>query len=75
MDAVPSLLGQVPHSEHQRALKEHNLVYSMSAVGSCADYAAMESFFGFRKRERVNWQKYPSRGVRGADDQTRLSVC
>ena len=29
-----------------------------SAVGSCADNAAAESFFGVLKRERVNHQHY-----------------
>lgn len=39
--------------EYQRCLKGHNLVSSMSAVGSCADNAAAEGFFVMLKRERV----------------------
>jgi len=31
---------------------------STSAVSSCYDNAAAESFFGFIKRERVNRRKY-----------------
>lgn len=42
--------------EYQRFLDGHNLVCSMSAVGSCADNAAMGGFFGLLKRERVNRQ-------------------
>ena len=44
---------QFTSSEYQRFLKSHNLVCSMSAVGSCADNAAMEGFFGMLKRERI----------------------
>ena len=33
----------------------------MSAVGSCADNAAAEGFFGLLKRERVNRRQYQSR--------------
>jgi transposase InsO family protein len=33
----------------------------MSAVGSCADNAAAESFFGVLKRERVNRHHYRTR--------------
>jgi putative transposase len=32
--------------EYQRLLKGHNLTCSMSGVGSCADNAACEGFFG-----------------------------
>ncbi len=53
----------VPHSdrgcqftsdEYQRFLQGHQLLCSMSAVGTCADNAAAESFFGLLERERVN---------------------
>ena len=37
---------QFTSGEYQRFLKGHNLICSMSAVGSCADNAAMEGFFG-----------------------------
>jgi len=39
----------------------------MSAVGSCADNAAAESFFGGLKRERVNRQHYRTRAEARAD--------
>ena len=39
----------------------------MSAVGSCADNAAAESFFGRLKRERVNRQHYQTRAEARAD--------
>jgi len=39
----------------------------MSAVGSCADNAAAESFFGVLKREQVNWQSYQTRAEARAD--------
>jgi putative transposase len=32
----------------------HHITCHMSAVGSCADNAAAESFIGVLKRERVN---------------------
>jgi putative transposase len=40
--------------EYKRFLKGHNLVWSMSAVRSCADNALVEGFFGILKRERVH---------------------
>ncbi len=49
---------QFTSGEYQHFLQEHNLICSMSAVGSCADNAAMEGFFGMLKRERVNRRKY-----------------
>jgi len=49
---------QFTSDEYQRFLKQHNVICSMSAVGSCADNAAAESFFGVLKRERVNRQFY-----------------
>ena len=39
--------------EYQQFLADHNLICSMSAVGSCADNAAEEGFFGLLQRERV----------------------
>ena len=39
----------------------------MSAVGSCADNAAAESFFGRLKRERVNRRRYRTRAEARAD--------
>lgn len=49
---------QFASDEYQRFLAKHNLTCSMSAVGSCADNAAAESFFGVLKRERVNRRYY-----------------
>jgi len=49
---------QFTSDEYQRFLVGHNLTCSMSAVGSCADNAAAESFFGMLKRERVNRRQY-----------------
>jgi len=46
---------------YQDYLAEHGLVSSMSAVGSCADNAAAEGFFGRLKRERVNRRRYITR--------------
>ena len=45
---------QFSSEEYQRFLEAHQMICSMSAVGSCADNAAAESFFGVLKRERVN---------------------
>lgn len=39
----------------------------MSAVGSCADNAAAESFFGVLRRERVNRRQYRTRAEARAD--------
>jgi putative transposase len=58
---------QFTSGEYQRFLKGHNLICSMSGVGSCADNAAMEGFFGMLKRERVNRRKYRTRAEARAD--------
>lgn len=58
---------QFTSGEYQRFLKGHNLVCSMSAVGSCADNAAMEGFFGLLKRERVYRRIYRTRAEARAD--------
>ena len=52
---------QFTSDEYQRFLRDHGLVSSMSAVGSCADNAAAEGFFGRLKRERVNRRSYRTR--------------
>lgn len=39
----------------------------MSAVGTCADNAGVEGFFGRLKRERVNRRRYPTRAEARAD--------
>ena len=58
---------QFTSGEYQRFLKGHNLICSMSAVGSCADNASMEGFFGMLKRERVNRRIYQTRAEARAD--------
>ena len=58
---------QFTSEEYQQFLKGHSLVCSMSAVGSCADNAAVEGFFGMLKRERVNRRQYLTRSQARAD--------
>jgi putative transposase len=58
---------QFTSEEYQRFLAGHNLVCSMSSVGSCADNAAAEGFFGLLKRERVNRRRYQTRAEARAD--------
>ena len=53
--------------EYQRFLQGHQIRSSMSAVGTCADNAAAESFFGLLKRERVNRRQYRTRTEARAD--------
>lgn len=58
---------QFTSHEYQRFLADHNIICSMSAVGSCYDNAAAESFFGLLKRERVNRRRYVTRADARAD--------
>jgi len=58
---------QFTSDEYQRFLKDHNVICSMSGVGSCADNAAAEGFFGRLKRERVNRRRYQTRTEARAD--------
>ena len=58
---------QFTSDEYQRFLKGHQIRSSMSAVGTCADNAAAESFFGILKRERVNRRQYRTRDEARAD--------
>jgi len=58
---------QYTSHEYQLFLKSHGIVSSMSAVGSCYDNAAAESFFGLLKRERVNRRRYVTRAEARAD--------
>lgn len=58
---------QFTSHEYQRFLRLNNLVCSMSEVGSCADNASAESFFGQLKRERINRRVYLSRAEARAD--------
>ncbi len=58
---------QFTSGDYQRFLKGHNLTCSMSGVGSCADNAACEGFFGMLKRERVNRRRYETHAEARAD--------
>lgn len=58
---------QFTSEEYQRFLKGHGIISSMSAIGTCADNAAAESFFGILKRERVNRRHYLTRAEARAD--------
>lgn len=58
---------QFTSDEYQQFLAAHHITCSMSAVGSCADNAAAESFFGRLKRERVNRRQYQTRAEARAD--------
>lgn len=58
---------QFTSEEYQAFLAAHHITCSMSAVGSCADNAAAESFFGVLKRERVNRRQYRTRAEARAD--------
>jgi putative transposase len=58
---------QFTSEEYQSFLAAHHITCSMSAVGSCADNAAAESFFGVLKRERVNRRPYRTRAEARAD--------
>lgn len=58
---------QYTSHEYQHFLETHGIVSSMSAVGSCYDNAAAESFFGLLKRERVNRRRYITRAEARAD--------
>lgn len=58
---------QFTSTEYQQFLKDHNITSSMSAVGSCADNAAAEGFFGQLKRERVNRRIYRTRAQARTD--------
>jgi len=53
--------------EYQAQLTEAQAVCSMSRKGDCYDNAAMESFFGSLKRERVHRRKYWGRDEATAD--------
>ncbi len=58
---------QFTSEEYQQFLSGHRLICSMSAVGHCADNAAVEGFFGKLKRERVNRRAYQTFGEARTD--------
>ena len=63
----PDRGSQLTNDEYQQFLAGHNITCSMSAVGSCYDNAAAESFFGVLKRERVNRRRYVTRAEARSD--------
>lgn len=58
---------QFTSEEYQQFLADHAVISSMSRVGSCADNASAESFFGQLKRERVNRRRYATRAEARSD--------
>jgi len=58
---------QFTSEAYQRFLESHQIICSMSAVGSCADNAAAESVFGVLKRERGNRMHSRTRAEARAD--------
>jgi putative transposase len=66
---------QFTSEEYHQFLEAHHVICSMSAVGSCADNAAAESFFGVLKRERVNRQHYQTRAEARADIFDYIERC
>lgn len=58
---------QFTSAEYGQFLDGHALICSMSAVGSCADNAACEGFFGMLKRERINRRQYMTRAEARSD--------
>lgn len=47
---------QYASHEYQKALKDYEMVTSMSRKGNCFDNACIESFFGTLKRELTCWR-------------------
>jgi putative transposase len=73
---LPSDRGcQFTSEEYQRFLVAHQMICSMSAVGSCADNAAAESFFGVLKRERVHRRHDRTRAEARADIFDYIERC
>jgi putative transposase len=52
---------QYASGQYQAVLQAHRLTVSMSSTGLCFDNAAMESFFGTLKAERITRQSYQTR--------------
>ena len=46
------------HQRYQKALKDKNIVQSMSRKGNCLDNAMMENFFGIMKSELLYLQEF-----------------
>ena len=58
---------QYTSDDFRNELAKHGMVCSMSSKGNCYDNAAVESFFGVLKRERVNRIHYHTREAARAD--------
>lgn len=58
---------QYTSDDFRGELAKHGIDCSMSGSGNCYDNAAMESFFGLLKRERVNRVRYRTRDEARAD--------
>lgn len=52
---------QYASHEYQRALKDYEMITSMSRKGNCYDNACMESFFGTLKRELIYGVRFKTR--------------
>ncbi len=59
---------QYASGQYQAVLQAHHFRVSMSGTGNCFDNAAMESFFGTLKAERIHRQCYQTR------DQARQDI-
>lgn len=59
--------GQYTSDDFRNELARHGIECSMSSSGNCYDNAAVESFFGLLKRERVNRVRYRTREEARAD--------
>jgi transposase InsO family protein len=59
---------QYASGQYQAVLQAHRFTVSMSGTGNCFDNAAMESFFGTLKAERIIHQSYQTR------DQARQDI-
>jgi putative transposase len=59
--------GQYTSDDFRDELAKHGIECSMSSTGCCYDNAAVESFFGLLKRERVNRTRYRTRDEARAD--------
>lgn len=59
--------GQYTSDDFRDELARHGIECSMSSAGNCYDNAAVESFFGLLKRERVNRVRYRTRDEARAD--------
>lgn len=52
---------QYASHDYQQALKDNEMVASMSRKGNCYDNACMESFFGTLKRELIYGNRFTTR--------------